>query len=359
MSKKVFFQLVDTLAMGGTERMSVNMATVLHEAGWESHLIVSRNGGGLEADVVEGVQVHFLGKKSFYDIRAFWRLMRLVKKKKPTVFHAHSTSIYWVVALKIFGGNFLSVWHDHFGLSDRLDSYPRKDMIVLSKWIDRIVTVNQKLEDYWKGLISYKASSIQTIGNFPFLSLVPVNKFPTFTFLNLANFRPQKDQLNLLKAIEILSRKGLDFQVLLVGEYVDQSWKAQVEHEIQSRKLENWVNLMGPSLEVSKLLGQVHAGILSSESEGLPVALLEYGLAGLPVICTAVGDCTKVISSRELGWIVPPKNAESLAVAMEELMKDQISANQIGIRLREKVEKDFGKQAFLSSYFSLLKMARN
>ena len=359
MSKKVFFQLVDTLAMGGTERMSVNMAKVLHEAGWESHLIVSRNGGGLEADVADGVHVHFLGKKSFYDFRAFWRLMRLVQKKKPNVFHAHSTSIYWVVALKILGGNFLSVWHDHFGLSDQLDIYPRKDMIVLSKWIDRIVTVNQKLEVYWKGLISYKASAIQTIGNFPFLSFVPVDKFPTFTFLNLANFRPQKDQLNLLKATQILSRKGFEFRVLLVGEYIDLSWKGQLEHEIQSRKLENWVNLMGPSVEVSKLLGQAHAGILSSESEGLPVALLEYGLAGIPVICTAVGDCPKVISSRELGWIVPPKNAELLANAMEELMKDQVSANQIGKQLQEKVEKDFGKQAFLSSYFNLLKISKN
>ena len=359
MRSKVFFQLIDSLAMGGAERMSVNLATVMHEAGWESHLIVSRNGGGLEVDISPDVHVHYLEKKSFYDVKAFWKLIQLVRKNKPTIVHAHSTSIYWVVALKILGGNFLSVWHDHFGLSDQLEQYPRKDMVVLSKWIDRIVTVNQKLEEYWKNLISFKASSIATIGNFPFLTLVPVEKLPVFTFLNLANFRPQKDQLNLLRAIAILAQKGLEFNVLLVGEYVDLSWKAQLESEILSNKIQHWVQLVGPSQEISTLLGQVHAGILSSESEGLPVALLEYGLAGLPVVCTDVGDCSKVISNSDLGWIVPAKNAKLLADAMEQLMGDQLIAIQKGKELQEKVEKDFGKKAFLTSYFNLLKIAAN
>ena len=40
-------------------------------------------------------------------------------------------------------------------------------------------------------------------------------------------------------------------------------------------------------------------GVLSSASEGLPLALLEYGRAGLPVVCTDVGNVSEVVGSME------------------------------------------------------------
>lgn len=355
MKSKVFFQLVDTLAMGGTERMSVNMAAAMHEKGWESHLIVSRKGGGMEAHLADGVQVHYLNKKSFADLIAFFRLVALQAKYRPTVFHAHSTSIYWAVLLKLLAGRFLLVWHDHFGLSDQLEQYPRKDMVILSKWIDRIVTVNDKLLQYWQSLLPYRKSTIQKIGNFPFLNLAPEARFPRFTFLHLANFRPQKDQLNLIRAASLLHQKGLDFEILMVGEFVEEAWVEKVKAEVEHLGLGKNITILGPSSEVSRLLAKCHAGVLSSESEGLPVALLEYGLAALPVVCTEVGDCAKVISDPSMGLLVPSGDPKTLADALEKLVSSPSEELQImGELLRKKVETEYGKEAFLSSYLNLL-----
>ncbi len=356
MSKKIFFQLVDTLAMGGTERMSVNIAGVMEEEGWESHLVVSRRGGGMESHLPKGVQVHFLKKKAFYDLMAFWRLFRLVQKHRPSLIHAHSTSIYWAILLKVLFGKFKLVWHDHFGLSDQLDQFPRKEFVVLIKWIDRIVTVNHKLENYWRTLLPYRSADILAIGNFPWLNLYKSEKYEKFTFLNLANFRRQKDQINLLRAAKILDEQGFDFQILLVGEFVEKDWTQEVMQRIIDYEFTSKVNVIGPAEDVGSYLSKSHVGILSSESEGLPVSLLEYGLAELPVVCTAVGDCPAVISSSELGFIVPPVDPQSLAKAMITCIDSYPEAQKKGWNLRHKVENEYGKKSFLQSYWKLMRL---
>ncbi len=356
MKKKLFFQLVDTLEMGGTERMSVNIAGVMKEEGWESHLIVSRRGGGMESHLSGDVKLHFLNKKSFHDFSAFWRLIGLVQKHRPTIIHAHSTSIYWAVLVKILVGKFRLVWHDHFGLSDQLVKYPRKEFVILVKWIDRIVTVNKKLESYWKELLPYRKADIATIGNFPWLQLHKSDKYEVFTFLNLANLRKQKDQLNLLRAAKILNEQKLDFQILLVGEYVEEDWTNKVKQFILDSHLTTKVRLIGPSDDVGLFLSRSHVGVLSSESEGLPVALLEYGLAELPVIATAVGDCATVISSADLGFLVSPNDSEALVKAMTDCIETYPHVTQKGSNLKEKVEKEYGKKSFLDSYWKLMRL---
>lgn len=334
--------------------MSVNMAMAMKEKGWESHLIVSRKGGGMNAHLDNGVKIHYLNKRSFADLSAFWSLIRITLKFKPSVFHAHSTSIYWAVGVKILIGKFILIWHDHFGLSDQLDKYPRKDILVLSKFIDRIVTVNDKLLAYWQRLIPYKASSIRTIGNFPLLHLPDIEKFPRFTFLHLANFRPQKDQLTLIRSAKILVDHGLDFEILLVGELVDEDWADIVHDLIRELALAEYVKVIGPSSQVAEIMAKSHAGVLSSVSEGLPVALLEYGLAALPVVCTDVGDCAKVISEPEFGFVIPPANPELFANAMRSLMEKWPESQAMGFLLKAKVEKEYGKEGFLNLYFNLL-----
>jgi glycosyltransferase involved in cell wall biosynthesis len=250
--------------------------------------------------------------------------------------------------------NFFLIWHDHFGLSDQLDVYPRRELFFFSRWIDKLLVVNEKLEKYWKKVLPRREKDILFIGNFPWLNLKKIEKSETFTFLNLANFRPQKDQLNLIKAVKILKSHTRKFKVLLVGEWIDAEWTAKVKREISTEGLEEYIQLIGPSTSVESFLEKSHVGVLSSESEGLPVALLEYGLAGLPVICTKVGDCQKVIPTEDFGWVVSPKNPNQLADAMLKAFVDYPAAHQKGVQLKKRVEDEFGKERFWKAYQILI-----
>lgn len=351
---KVFFQLVDTLEMGGAERMSINIAAVMAHHGFESHLIVSRRSGGMSAHVPDNVHLHLLNKKAFYDLKAFYKLFKLKKKYNPTIFHAHSTSIFWAVLLKIVSDKFLLVWHDHFGLSDELGKYPRKEIVILSKWIDRIICVNDKLTAYWTQLLPYRGKNIETIKNFPYLILQNQTKISPFTFLHLANFRKQKNHLNLVKAVSLLSETRSDFRVIMVGELVDQAVKNLVSEEIDRLNLNHLITIHGPAEDVSVFLNSCHAGVLSSDSEGLPVALLEYGLAGFPVVCTDVGDCAKVISTLDFGFLVPPKNPLALAGFMGKILSNPEDSVKKGKNLKEKIQKEYGAEVFLGNYLKLI-----
>lgn len=64
-------------------------------------------------------------------------------------------------------------------------------------------------------------------------------------------------------------------------------------------------------------------GVLPSYNEGLPMSLLECMSYGLPMISTNVGSISSVISDGKNGVLIPPGNAEELALAIEKLLHDQ------------------------------------
>ena len=139
-------QLIDTLSLGGAERMSVNIANVLAENGIESYLVASRKGGPLQQFLLPNVKYYSLDKKNGLDIKGFYRLIRLVKQIKPDIIHAHSTSVYWAIGLKLFVRKSKVTWHDHYGLSDTLKNNDRFWLKLFSKWLDGVIVVNAVLE---------------------------------------------------------------------------------------------------------------------------------------------------------------------------------------------------------------------
>jgi glycosyltransferase involved in cell wall biosynthesis len=139
-----------------------------------------------------------------------------------------------------------------------------------------------------------------------------------------------------------------------VGELVDTAWHKKVLQKIDSLGLDHVVEIVGPVENVNEELEVSDIGVLSSESEGLPIALLEYGLAALPVVCTQVGNCTEVISTASLGWAVPAKNAEALATAIEEVLSDYPLAMAKGKNLQNKVKEHYGANQFLVPYQTLI-----
>jgi len=164
----------------------------------------------------------------------------------------------------------------HFGLSDQLAKLSPKDMIVLSKWIDRYVTVNQKFRRFIGKVNSYKASSIlELIRQFsPFISLV-LEENSHFYFFWFSQLRPKKINLILLNATEILSRKGLDFKFFwwrICRSIMERaSWNMNSNQE--ARKVGHFD---GASLEYPSCSGRLNAGILKLQSLSLASCPIGY-----------------------------------------------------------------------------------
>ena len=107
--------------------------------------------------------------------------------------------------------------------------------------------------------------------------------------------------------------------------------------DIERRGLGQHVSVLGVRNDVHDILRGCDIGILSSTSEGLPVALIEYGMVGLAAVATDVGQCAEVLDGGAAGVIVPPKDAGALARAVISLLANPAEARRLGERLRSRV----------------------
>jgi len=311
-------QVIDTLDAGGAEHMAVRYANALQRKIERSYICCTRREGILKAKINEHVGYCFLEKSSTFDFTAYKKLKTYISNHKIDIVHAHSSSYFLVSVIKILGKrNFKLVWHDHDGYSDFLDNRPILLLRFFSNYFDGIISVNNKLSNWAKE--SLKCPNIKVFRNFlpsneikadPSISLK--GDLEAFKFICVANLRPQKDHLTLIKAFEELDRD--DISLHLVGKDFRDTYSKRVLARIQESSKHEKIFFYGSQDNVNALLLEADAGVLSSKSEGLPLALLEYGAAGLPVVCTNVGECENVLE--DLGILVEPSNSSALAKGM-------------------------------------------
>jgi len=309
-------QLIDSLEAGGAERMAISLANELDNYGVASFLCVTRKEGPLKSDIQTGVGYTFVRKRSALDVLALIRANKFLSKNKIDTIHAHSSSFFFVYLLKLIKPRIDLIWHDHYGNSELLHDRKFKILRFCSKKFKAIISVNELLKNWAEQ--NLKCKEVYFLNNFVSLlsqeqPVISVKGGDELKIASLANFRPQKDHLTLLKAFKICKDKGQDCSLHLFGKINKDDYYDELKEYIATHQIEN-VYFYGTQTGIIGLLKKCDIGVLSSISEGLPVALLEYGIAGLPVVSTNVGQTAEVIL--DFGKIVPAKNKKLLSDAI-------------------------------------------
>jgi glycosyltransferase involved in cell wall biosynthesis len=147
----------------------------------------------------------------------------------------------------------------------------------------------------------------------------------------------------LLRAMVRIVREEPRAHLLIVGRCDDDSYGGQVRQMVKELGLESAVTFLGVRRDVGVILKACDLGVLSSRSEGLPVALLEYGQAGLSVVCTDVGDCRKVVEG--CGVVVPIGDDERMAKEVLALLRDTERRQLLARRLRNRIERFWSRES--------------
>jgi len=351
-------QLIDSLAAGGAERMSLNLCNELAtRAGIKVTLCATRTGGELQSQISAQVNIIILQKKHILDLSAFLKLKRITREQNIDIIHAHSSSIMWAMWLRKNGTTKI-VWHDHFGGALGW----RQILILFRRRIDMSIAVNRQLAYWHKKRLKIKCNKILLLKNFVVRNNAkPLDKLPGNQgrrIISLANFREQKDHITLLEAFYTFSRKYPQWSLLLAGAKIDEQYYQQVKSLSQKLNLTDKVFFLGQIKNITSLLKTCNIGVLSSSQEGLPLALLEYGAAGLPVIATHVGDCKQVIPDDSFGWLVAPNHSEQFANALTEAAQNpQLrirKGNNLLSRINEKYSAERSVNKLLQNYQNLL-----
>lgn len=117
--------------------------------------------------------------------------------------------------------------------------------------------------------------------------------------------------------------------------------EAEVRQLAASLGLAESVHFLGQRHDVPDLLHAMDIFVLPSYSEGVSLALLEAMAAGLPVIATAVGGLPEVVEDGETGLLIPPKDADALAGALERLLADPALVQRLGANARAQVRENY------------------
>jgi len=340
-------QLIDSLQTGGAERVAVNIANALVPHVEASFLCATRQEGLLKESLSVAVGYLFLNKTKTIDFKAIKTLNQFIKTNNITIIHAHSTSFFLATILKFKNKKLKLVWHDHYGKSEFLDQRPFKVLKKCASYFSHIFSVNTTLEAWAKQKL--KAKRVSYLPNFAVPDATAAQTVlkgeANKRIIHLANLRPQKDHFTLLEAFSKVLIKHPNWTLHCVGKHFNDAYSAKVVQQIKKLELTNKVFVYGSKPDVTNIIQQCSIAVLPSKSEGLPIALLEYGLNKMPVIATNVGNCKAVIPSKNQGLLIQPEDKDALSDAITFYIEHPSEAIAAGKHIFEHVDLNFSDKA--------------
>jgi glycosyltransferase involved in cell wall biosynthesis len=126
-----------------------------------------------------------------------------------------------------------------------------------------------------------------------------------------------------------------------------------LEARRDSLGLHDHVKFLGARNDVANLLIAADAFVMSSRTEGLPMALLEAMASGVPCVATEVGGIPELLGDQR-GLLVPPGDPERLAEAMTSITRSENLRAQLSSKALERVRASYALAPVVDKYLRLL-----
>ncbi len=144
------------------------------------------------------------------------------------------------------------------------------------------------------------------------------------------------------EAARVLKARGVDARFAIVGSPDLQNPDTVTDADLQRWRDSGAVELFGARVDMPDVLRQASLFVLPTYyREGVPKALIEGAATALPAITTDTPGCRDIVQHGVTGLLVPPRNVEALADAMQELLGDPERRREMGRRARERVLSEF------------------
>jgi glycosyltransferase involved in cell wall biosynthesis len=164
----------------------------------------------------------------------------------------------------------------------------------------------------------------------------------------VANLRPEKNITRLLQAVAQVA-KQIPVALVIVGDGAERS---ALESQSLVMGLSDLVIFAGTIEDPARLLGAFDVFALSSDTEQMPISVLEAMAAGLPVASVDVGDVKDMVSHENRFFIVN-QDSTALAGALLDLLSDSKTRSRIGEANKQRVCKDYTLERTVRSYMEL------
>jgi glycosyltransferase involved in cell wall biosynthesis len=339
--------LVDTLSLGGAEKLAVQLAAALDPASFRPHVVVTKRGGPLEEQLhATGVPHTILHRRGWASPGWAGKALALARESDLVHSHLFGNNVWGALLARVAGIPLVAHEHNRVSLHSRLE--PWLDRRLLGPTAHRIVCVTDDVAD-----------ALVRAGVDPRVVEVVPNGVPAVEHLTrgaarsalglpadapvvgaVASLRPEKALDVLLRAFARLEPGDQTAapQLCVVG---DGSERTALRELARALGIADRVVWAGQRPEAARLLRAFDVAVICSRSEGMPLAALEAMAAGTPLVATRVGALPGLLREAD-GVLVDVGDDRALAQTISRLLARPADARAIGRRGQELVAARYG-----------------
>jgi glycosyltransferase involved in cell wall biosynthesis len=353
--------VIARLNVGGTARYITQLANELPKHGIKTFVATGFvQGAEVEdpsAQTIDLIRIPAMGRSisPIKDHFARKQLEKIIQETKPDIIHTHTFKAGYVIRIKQQAVPVVHTFHGHLLDDPEFSGFKSKLIIALerkfAKKSAKLVTVGRRVADE---LLEQQIGTRNQFVNIP-PGVVAVNVTPKAQALKnlkledagapivgwIARVTGVKNPMRALEVADALP----DTRFVMAG-------GGDLLEQVKAKAPAN-VSVIGWA-EAADLFGASDIILSTSENEGMPVALIEAQLAGKPVIATDVGSVSEVILNHETG-IVTNKNAGSIASAVESLMLDKTTREEMGRLAIARAQALFSVDRMINAHIELYK----
>jgi glycosyltransferase involved in cell wall biosynthesis len=357
-------QVIARLNLGGTAKYLITLNSGLNKSGIKSVIATGYvQKGEIEDSGVarlKPIRVKSLGRKISLvnDLKAAKQLLKVILETSPDLIHTHTFKAGLLVRAqknkieKQLGKKirFVHTYHGH--LFDDPEFKGIKSVMVkmiekrLSKSSDQLITVGKKVKadlDSRKIQAKRKTVSIQPsvkplmlINKNMALKKYKVKDTKKIRVLWLARVTGVKNPQRAVEIAKLMPQ--IDFYLAGGGDLLE-----KIKNQAPSNlKVLGWQ-------DAKSILPITDIFLSTSENEGMPIALIEAQLAGIPVVATNVGSVSEVIVNNKTGFVCNKSNAE-LIKAISKLAESESLCTKFGTNGKAHALKMFSEKQLISAH---------
>lgn len=342
--------LLLSLDIGGLETFVLSIVKKADRTKFNTSVCsMSPNGKLVDEFKQTGTMISVVEKKQGIDYSLSLRLAKLLRQEQIQIIHTHNSCawLYGGIAAKIAGIQLIHTEHSNPSLNEKRILLAERALAMIT---NTIICDSEDVANFMVHKQKIGTHKIKVILNGIDVEMFQKNidiiaKRAEFhidadelVIGSVGRLALVKDYLTLIKAFQTVKHKIGKCKLLIVGDGV---LRAELEAYVDLNELKQNVIFLGSRRDVPEIIPIFNVFVLSSLSEGLPIALLEAMAAGIPVVATKVGGIPEVIIDGRTGLLVPSRSPEELAEAILAILLDRKKAVSMGIAGRGRVEEQF------------------
>ncbi len=353
--------LIETDGPGGAESVVLQLARALRDRDHEVLAVGPEEGEGwLSSRLLEaGFERETVPLRGPTDLRSVRGLASIFRRHRLDVVHSHefTMAFFGALAARATGRRHVITMHGGAYFTEaRRRVWALKTAAALSA---KTVAVSENGRRQLADALGMRPDRFEVVHNGTLLrpgdpgavrselGLRPSDRL----LLAVGNLYPVKGHDVLISALSRVPAPDGGRVVLAIagrGEQEDSLRALAVEAGLSDN-----VKLLGFRSDVPDLLAAADLFVMPSRSEGLPMAIIEAMLTGVPVVATRVGGVHELIPTEDRGVLVPPEDPAALAAAIGPMVTDDSRRTKTGAAGREWAEARFSGDAMTRGYLRL------